>query len=149
MKTQLSQIANQIWYLALKHKDQRHYENCYYCINMFLEIQSSSNYNTIPEVMKRRMQEMKRPNAEVPLIFLVAGLAWEEKNHNTALFRQNGGIKLRSDYRSIIEAKGQNQYKIISAKNGMKCDTGTDSPIDQMVFFMMTYDEGYEISNRY
>ena len=149
MKTQLDQIATQIWDLAIKYKSQKHYENCYYCINMFLEIQSKWNYNTIPEVMKRRAQEIQRSIAEVPLIFLVAGLAWEEKSDNTALFRQNGGIKLRSDYRSIVEAKGQNQYQIITTKNGMKCDTAVDSPIDQMIFFMMSYDEGYEISNRY
>lgn len=144
---QLSQIASQIWYLVMKYKDQKHYENCFNCINMFLEIQSKHNYNTIQKAMDRRAQEIIQPNAEIPLVFLVAGLAWEEKYFNTILYRHDGGIQLPPEYQTIVKAKAENKRMVITTKSGLKCDTVTDSPIMQMIFFMISYSESYEFKN--
>lgn len=146
-KNQLKQIALQLNNKAVCSKDV-HYTICYHCIRMFIDILNmTKNAGFITPAVDRRDEVLRQFASEGDLIFIVAGLAWEELTNSTVLFRQTNGFHIsRYIYTEIVKAKADNGQIVITEENGLTCNTQKDSVINQMFFFMRTYGEAYSLS---
>lgn len=124
-------------------QEKAHYLTCYHCMQLFIRTRYNY-YNTQP--VKEDRNEIGRNNKdEKPLVFLVAGLAWENKRHDNGkeMYKDIGNYVLPDDFRKIFEAKKANKELVVTAECGLNCNVLKDPIIDQMFFFMETYGEKY------
>lgn len=125
-------------------QEKAHYLTCYHCIQLFIHTRYNY-YNTQP--VKEDRNEIGRNNKdEKPLVFLVAGLAWEAetwRDNNKEMYKEIGNYVLPDDFRKIFEAKKANKELVVTAECGLSCNVLKDPIIDQMFFFMETYGERY------
>ena len=120
------------------------YNVFYHCVSLFLEVNGEDpKFEEIDSVLDKRKNLCRRFPKYQPLIYLISGLAWEEKKGNKELFSRLGNIKFRSDYQTILDAKKYNNALTIIGERELKCDFMNDSPIEQMFFFMETCEESY------
>ena len=100
-------------------------------------------YSNIQQIIEDRNRICNENDNVKPLVFLVAGLAWEEKTKSKKLYIDIDNYVLPDEFWRIFEMKKSNIKAVVEADCGLKCNLLKDSPIDQMFFFMETYGEKY------
>ena len=135
-------------YKSITLCDEYDYDTIYvvfrHCIGLFMEVNGKQpKYSKIDSVIDERGRLSRQFPKYQPLIYIIAGLAWEQKEGSKELFTRTGKTSFPSDYQKIIDAKKYNNVPIIIGEKNLECDLLNDSPIEQMFFLMETYGESY------
>ena len=140
-------IEEKLLHLIDADGNHEHYRICMNCLKMFTNIVDNNRCITIKDAVEIRDSYVGYNNTEISLVYLAAGLAWEEKKErSTAMYRQNGTLQFPFDYRRIFSYKSDNEEVVVNTAKGIKCDIFKDSPIDQLFFFMENYGEDFSFS---
>ena len=119
-----------------------HYRNCMHCLGIYENIVDDSYCKTVMDA-ENRIRSITNHlgiDAEIPLIYVVASLAWEEKqNGSKTMYRNLRGDSLPFDYRNIFNAKIEQKEAVVKTEDGLECNLATDSLLDQAFFFMENY----------
>lgn len=135
-------------YKSIMLCDEYDYSEIYsvfqHCIGLFMEVNGNNPlYSKIDSVIDERGRLSRQYPKFQPLIYIVTGLAWEQKKGSKELFVRTGKTAFSSNYQKIIDAKKYNNAPTVTGEKGLECDLLNDSPIEQMFFFMETYGEQY------